>query len=329
MKLNRTSKNFINYVLGPLLFLWLSWSIFRQIQKQPGLEEAWFRIKASLGSPMIVNLAFVLVLMLVNWGVEAAKWRLSVKPVQQVSFFRSLQAVLSGVSFSVTTPNRIGEYLGRVLYMNEGNRLKAISITIVCSMSQLIVTLLVGGIGLFVLKSEVEAKQLISPMWTSVILYGVMIVTAGLLLFYFRLSWLTKWVDRLPASKRFAYLIEALEGFHAAMLLRLLFLSLLRFVVFIIQYWLLFVLFDVNLSGWQVFWTISISFLVMAVIPTIAVAELAQRGKVVTAIVGLYSTNELGMTFAAAGIWFINLILPAVIGSLLILRMRKIVKTVT
>ena len=57
----------------------------------------------------------------------------------------------------------------------------------------------------------------------------------------------------------------------------------------------------------------------MAIIPTIAIAELAQRGKVVTAIVGLYSVNELGMTFATAGIWFINLILPAIIGSLLIL----------
>jgi len=327
MKLNRTSKNFINYFLGPLLFLWLSWSIYRQIQKQPGLEEAWQRIKDSFGSPLAWNLAAVMFLMFVNWGIEAAKWRIAVKPVQQVSYFKALQAVLSGVSFSVTTPNRMGEYLGRVLYMNEGNRLKTISITIVGSISQLIVTLLAGGIGLFVLKNEVEAKQLISPLWMSVILYGVLGVLAVVTLFYFRLSWIIRWVDRLPGSKRVAYLIEALEEFHPSLLFRLLALSLLRFVVFIIQYWLLFLLFDVNLSGWQVFLTISISFLVMAIIPTIAIAELAQRGKVVTAIVGLYSANELGMTFATAGIWFINLILPAMIGSLLILRMRKIIKT--
>jgi hypothetical protein len=135
-----------------------------------------------------------------------------------------------------------------------------------------------------------------------------------------------KWADRLPGSKRFAYLVEALEEFHVSLLLKLLLLSLLRFTVFIIQYYLLFVLFDVHLSGWQVFWTISVTFLVMAIIPTIAIAELAQRGKVVTAIVGLYSVNELGMTFATAGIWFINLIVPAILGSLLILRMRKIIK---
>jgi len=326
MKLNKNSKIFINYFLGPLLFLWLSWSVYRQIQKQPGLEQAWLRIKDSFSSPMTWNLVGVVILMFVNWSIEAFKWKLSVKPVQRVSFFRALQAVLSGVSFSVSTPNRIGEYLGRVLYMNEGNRLKTISITIVGSISQLIITLLAGCIGLFILRNQIEAKQIISPMWMNVIVYGVMAVLLIIVLFYFRLSWIVKWADRLPGSKRFAYLIEALEEFHASLLLKLLLLSLLRFAVFILQYYLLFVLFDVHLSGPQVFWTISVSFLVMAIIPTIAIAELAQRGKVVTAIAGLYSANELGMTFATAGIWFINLILPAIIGSLLILRMRKIIK---
>ena len=327
MKLNRNTKIFINYFLGPLLFIWLSWSIYRQIRQQPGLGQAWQQIKASLGGPMLFNLVVVFLLMFVNWGIEALKWKLSVKPVQEVNFFRALQAVLSGVSFSVSTPNRMGEYLGRVLYMNEGNRLKTIAITIVSSISQLIITLLAGCIGLLLLRNEIEARQLISPMWMSVILYGVLGVLLWLILFYFRLSWLIKWVDRLPGNKRFSYFLEALEEFSPSLLLRLLTMSLLRFGVFLLQYYLLFEFFGVHLSAWQLCWTISVSFLVMAIIPTIAIAELAQRGTVVTTIVGLYSANGLGMTFATAGIWLINLIVPAIIGSLLILRMRKIVKT--
>ncbi len=43
-------------------------------------------------------------------------------------------------------------------------------------------------------------------------------------------------------------------------------------------------------------------------------------------IVGLFTANELGITLTTATIWFINLIIPAVIGSLLILRIKKIVK---
>lgn len=119
--------------------------------------------------------------------------------------------------------------------------------------------------------------------------------------------------------------MEAVADCSPRLLLYMLFISLLRFGVFILQYGLLFALFDVQLGAAQVLWTISVAFLVMAIIPTIAIAELAQRGKVVIALTGLYSSNELGMTFATAGIWFINLIIPAIIGSLLILRMRKIV----
>lgn len=323
MRISKNIKIFINYFLGPLLFIWLSWSIYSQIKRQPNLEEAWLTIRESISSPMVWNVAAVILLMVVNWSLEAIKWKISVKDIQQVSFLKALRAVLSGVSFSVSTPNRVGEYLGRVLYMDDGNRLKTISITIVGSISQLIITLLMGAIGLIVLKPAIEAGQIISPMWMNVILYGVMIVLAGVSLFYFKLSWLIKLVDKLPGSKKFVYLVEALEGFGATLLLKLLSLSLLRFIVFIVQYYLLFRLFSVELSWVQCFWTVSVSFLVMAVIPTIAIAELAQRGKVVTTITGLYSVNELGITFATAGIWFINLILPAIIGSLLILSIRK------
>lgn len=327
MKPGRNTKLFINYFLGPLLFAWLSWSIYRQIRQQPGLEQAWRQIQSSLSSPMLFNLLASVVLMFVNWSIEAVKWKMAVRPVQTVSFSRAFQAVFSGVSFSVTTPNRMGEYLGRVLYMDEGNRLRTISITIVSSISQLIITLLAGCAGLFLLREEIGAHQLVSPMWMHVLLYGVVGVLTGVTLFYFRLSWIIKWVDRIPGRRRFTYLVEALEEFKPAMLLRLLGLSLFRFMIFLLQYYLLFELFGVQLTAWQLCWTISVSFLVMAVIPTIAVAELAQRGTVVTTIVGIYSTNELGMTFATAGIWFINLILPAIIGSLLILRFRKIVRT--
>jgi len=324
MKLNRNSKIFINYFLGPILFIWLGWSIYRQVQRQPDLDAAWKGIKASFSTSLVWNLVAVIVLMCVNWSIEAIKWKVSVKPIQRVSFLKSLRAVLSGVSFSVTTPNRIGEYFGRVLYMDEGNRLKTISITIVGSISQLIITLLMGCVGLIIIRPAIESNQLISPIWMNVIIYGVIAVLSGLLLFYFRLSWLIKWIDRVPGSHRFAYLLRALEDFDTGLLLRLLLFSLLRFVVFILQYYLLFKLFAVEVNWWDSYWAVSVSFLVMAVIPTIAIVELVQRGKVMTTIMALFTSNELGVGFTALGIWLINLILPAIIGSIFILSMRKL-----
>src|SRR5690242_551562 len=155
MKLNRNIKIFINYFLGPLLFIWLSWSIYQQVKHQPDIEKTWQHIRESMSGKRILLVVAVILLMIVNWGIEALKWKISVRSIQKVSWLKSLQAVFSGVSFSVSTPNRIGEYLGRVLYMDEGNRLRTISATIVGSLSQLIITLIAGCIGLFVLKNKI------------------------------------------------------------------------------------------------------------------------------------------------------------------------------
>ncbi len=325
MKLNKNIKILINYFLGPLLFIWLSYSIYDQVKHQPDLQGKWQHIRGSFSSPKILNLVAVLLLMLVNWGIEAIKWRLSIKKIQRIGFFKAFKAVLSGVSFSVSTPNRVGEYLGRVLYMEEGNRLKTISITIVGSISQLIITLLIGGLGFAILLPQIEAAGMISSPWTKVMFYGVLATGVVLTLFYFRLSWFVKWIDRLPGSSRYAYLVKALEDFNATLLLQLLSLSALRFFVFCIQYYLLFRLFDVHVSWWQGFWAVSVSFLVLAVIPTFAIAELGLRGKISLKLLGLFSANDLGITITTGAIWFINLVVPAIIGSLLILGIKKII----
>ena len=326
MKLNKNSKIFINYFLGPALFVWLSWSIFREIKRQPDLEKTWAAIKESLQSPLLWNLVAVIALMFINWSIEAVKWKISVERIQKVSFFKAFKAVLSGVSFSVSTPNRVGEYLGRVLYMDAGNKLKTISITIVGSISQLIITLLMGCIGLVLLRSKIDEAHLITPIWFDVIIYGTISVLFILTLFYFRLVWIIKWVGRLPGSKRFVYLVNALEDFDATLLLKLLSLSLLRFIVFIVQYYLLFRLFDVQILWWQGFWSVSVTFLILSAIPTFAIADIGLRGKISLILIGLFSSNSTGIIFATAGIWFINLIIPAIAGSLLILSIKKIYK---
>ncbi len=265
--------------------------------------------------------------MMINWSIETIKWKISIAKIQKVNFFKAFKAILSGVSFSVTTPNRMGEYLGRMLYMNEGNRLKAISITIVGSISQLIITLFMGFLGLMILLPDINKVGIIASPWTETITYGVLAVLIFLLLFYFRLSWLVKWVDRLPGSKRYSYLVKALEEFDVSLLIKLLLLSFSRFLVFVLQYYIVFRLFEVNLSWFEAFWGVSVSFLVMAIIPAIAIVELAQRGKILTTVIGIFSTNVLGIGLATVCIWFINLILPAIAGSILIFSIKKIFRS--
>lgn len=326
MKLTKKTRLFINYILGPLLFVWLSFCLYSQIRNQSNLQQSWLHIKEALKGPLIWNLVFVILLMPLNWAIETIKWQLMVKPVQPVSFGKAFKAILSGVSFSVTTPNRVGEYVGRVLYMDEGNRLRTISLTIVCSMSQLIITLLMGCCGLLFLFNGLQGVEFMKGMdaslWLRVVLYGTLFVLVILTVFYFRLSWLARLIDRWPAFARYAYLLKDLEDVNATSLVKLLSLSAVRFVVFGIQYYLLFRLFGVDAGWWQSFWSVSIIFLVLAVIPTFAIAELGIRGEVSVQVLKIVTANALGVTLATATIWFINLVVPAVAGSLLILSIK-------
>ena len=133
---------------------------------------------------------------------------------------------------------------------------------------------------------------------------------------------MVKWIDRLPGSSRFSWLINAIEDFNATLLLKLLSLSIVRFGIFCIQYYLMFRLFGVEVLWWEGFWAISISFLILAVIPSIALADLGLRGEVTIKLFGLFSSNVLAITVSTSAMWFINLLLPAIVGSLLILSIK-------
>lgn len=323
MRLGKNIKIFLNFLLGPLIFIWLSYSLYRQIIKQPNLENAWNTILESFNSTLVLSLVAVLLLMFFNWAIEAEKWKIAVHHVQNVSFLTAFKAVFSGVSFSVTMPNRIGEYFGRVLYMDEGKRLRVISLTILGSASQLLATLFFGLLALYLLKQTMLEKQVLNwAGWINIILYGGTITLTILTVLFFRLKWISTWFEKIPKMQRYSYLFNELEKIDATLLLRLLSLSVLRYLVFGLQYYLLYRFFGVEISWWQAFWTMAVLFLVLAMVPTIALVELGLRGEILLKLAGMFSPNLLGIGFTTVTIWFINLFVPAAIGSLLILSVK-------
>ena len=66
----------------------------------------------------------------------------------------------------------------------------------------------------------------------------------------------------------------------------------------------------------------SIVFLAMAIIPTITLVEVGLRGEISLRLMSLFTTNSLGVGLTSVSAWFINLILPAVMGSVLILGIK-------
>ena len=265
----------------------------------------------------------------VNWGIETRKWQVLVQHVQRFSFFSAFKSVLSGCSITMLTPNRVGEYAGRVLNLEEGNRIKAISLTIAGSISQLLVTMLMGCGGLFFLRyfshNQAGGLSVLPEFWGQVLIYTSVTFTIVLLLFYSRLGWLVSRIEKVPAFSRVVKHISVLDEFDYTKLARILSLSFFRYLVFMIQYILLLEVMQVEIEVMTCFWLISVFYLAMAMAPTIGFIELPVRVTASWAILKYYTANELGVGAAALGIWLINLVLPAIIGSLMILG-TKIVK---
>jgi hypothetical protein len=99
------------------------------------------------------DLLLLLVLMMLpaNWGLEAMKWQFLVRKNEKMSFMKSFQGILSGITLGFITPNGIGDYAGRILQLRGKNRMKNIGYLFLNRLAQLYITLLPGGISLIYL----------------------------------------------------------------------------------------------------------------------------------------------------------------------------------
>ena len=281
-------------------------------------------LRQSLSGSEAWKLVAIILLMFVNWGLETRKWQVLLRHLHKISFWQAFKEILSGLAFALNTPNRIGEYGGRVLFIPEGKRVRAVSLTLAVSFSQLLVTLLLGSFGLFVLSGRIIASAEFSSLqiWITALQVLVIFFTLIGFIIYFKLSWLVRVIEKLPGIQSYTRHIAVLEEMNVRLLLHVVVLSLIRFFVFIIQYNLMLQMMQVEMGWWNGFWTVSVLFLLLATLPTIALLELGLRWEYSIILFGLFSANILGIYAAATGIWLINLVLPALAGSLFMLGVR-------
>lgn len=264
--------------------------------------------------------------MFINYGLEARKWQLLIRPLEKFSLLKAFKSVMAGCSITMLTPNRVGEFGGRILFVEDKNRLRAISLNILGSISQLLVTIVMGTAGLAMLlffSGENKMKLSFMPQaFGNSLLAGCVFLSLFMVLFYLRIGWLIHLMEKVKFLAKPLKYVRLLDQFSGKQLLRILFLSLLRYMAFILQYMLLLHLMDVGIAYSLCFWLLTIFYLVMAVAPTIGFTELPLRVTATVEIFKFYNGNILGIQAAALGIWLVNLVLPAIIGSILILGIK-------
>ncbi|MDB5236008.1 MAG: hypothetical protein JWR44_3001, partial [Hymenobacter sp.] len=122
--------------------------LYNSIFAAPDTAAAWRALLATTlsgGGRLPVLLALGLVP--VNWGLEAWKWYRLARHLEPVTFGRSFRAVLVGLTLGFATPNRVGDYAGRIIEL-KSRRVSALGAVFLGRYCQLVVTVLAGVAGL-------------------------------------------------------------------------------------------------------------------------------------------------------------------------------------
>ncbi|MCB9360051.1 MAG: flippase-like domain-containing protein [Flavobacteriales bacterium] len=247
----------------------------------------------------------VLVLMLINWGLESYKWKWLIQEHIKISFFKAFGLVLSGITISIITPNRIGEIPGRVFLLNNTEfRKDLIWKTSFGAFSQLAVTILIGTSALY-LTSEYFIEYFSNSL-VIMLLIGVLIL---ILLFIF-FQKIPSLLSKIPFFNKMGS-----ENIHLSFveIIKLLLLSSLRYGVFCLQFWLVLKAFQIELIGNQIL-LIPVCFFMASIIPTMLLSEIGVRSSVAVFVFGMISDNVIAIILASLLLWIINIATPAMFG---------------
>lgn len=261
---------------------------------------------------------------IINWSIEGIKWRFLAAKVERLSFINALASTLAGVTISVFTPNRTGEYLGRMLYIKEGDRIKAAILSMVGSFGQLVVTLFMGVVTGLVLIGDTRLV-ILSKEQFYYLLMGATTLCITLLWCYINLNYIVKSMFSVQKKKRkWVEYIKVFGTFKPKEINYVLLLSTIRYIVYCIQFYLMLKFCDVSLSLFEASTYIPLTYFGVTVIPSIALAELGIREALSIELIGSINDNLIGIVTASFFIWVVNIALPAVVGSIFILRSRII-----
>ncbi len=267
----------------------------------------------------IILLFSVFFLVLVNWGIETGKWKFLIDSIQKVTWLEAFFAVISGITLSIFTPNRLGDFAARIFYLKRANRTKGLLISLVGSISQLSITLILGGFCLCIYIIRYENLSVSASLLVRIIPFFIAVFT---LLFYFNLSILYWIVSKLKKGAIIKHLFNVFTTFSNRILTLLLMLSLFRFIIFSLQYYLILLFFDIDISWADSFIITSCIYIALAIIPTMALVELGVRGALSIYFFKPFISNELTILASSYVIWCINLFLPSLLGLLFLSKIE-------
>ena len=314
----------LNLLIKLLVVVLLCWVIYRQVFAKENAAEIWDTFLFQLNSGNIHWLILTILFIPLNWTFETLKWQALIKNFEELSFWKCYQAILAGITLSLFTPNRIGEYGGRILLVKPENNWKGVIATLVGSFSQLLILMSFGILGsLYFMGHFFEIE---SWIWMSMLFLGLLL--SGLMLFcFYNVDLIVPIAKRIPyihKLKRFVKHVNVLKNYSSRTLSIALFFAFARYLTYSLQYFFMLQFFGIEVSMINGIAGIATIFLLQTSIPLPPLMGLFVRGKIALDIWGLFSENELGILASTFSLWILNLIVPALIGTVFIIKINVV-----
>lgn len=272
--------------------------------------------------------AIAIALVFLNLGLEATKWRVLIKEVYpNINWSLAIRAVLAGMTTGLFTPNRIGEYAGRVLMLEPGKRLEALLMTFLDRIAQMFVTLILGtAVGLSWLYSredEIREYMLDSSGQYTAVIVVVCLVLIGVSVLAFYPALAGKLLASLPfRNKWLRRMSTSLKQIRPALMRKVLAIAGLRYAVFTTQYVLLVYAFAGSHFIIDAYAACMLVLLIKSLIPFIGFSEIGVRESTAMHVMDWINVAKIPAFQSTLFLYLINVLLPSLIGVFFLIQAR-------
>lgn len=251
----------------------------------------------------IFTVLFLVALSFANRFLEILKWQNLVSFIKPISLGEATKQVLGALTAGIFTPNGLGEYAGKALYFDKKKTKKIIFLNLICNGIQMVLTVVFGTIGLAILGYW---------KWSLVIV--------GLSIFFILFSFLFKniKIKGYSIEKLLFKIKEIPKRIHQTNNL----LALCRYMVFSHQYYFLFLAFGVDLPYITLMAAVAAVYFLASSLPSFQFLDFAVKGSVAVFFFGKLGVNEWIVVFISTLMWFLNVVIPVVIGSYYVLKFK-------
>lgn len=264
-------------------------------------------------------LILLLVLMLANISVEALKWYFLVKENTAIKFIKALKAVFSGITAGLITPHGVGDYLGRILFLDPDKRMENISSVFFSRIAQLCITCITGFAAFLylILFMPYDVRMFISIALSMVVLLII-------LLLWNKRNKILDVMSHIPFIKNVERWFNHIRKYTNQLFLKTLLLSALRYGIFLSQFVILLVFFEVHISLDILVVGAIFTFFIKSIVPTFF--DLGVRELVAVFFFSAYAHSEESILAASLSLWFINVLIPALIGLVCMFQIEYVKK---